>query len=465
MLDAQKRNGGEGRRSFAIPAGSLGSQAFRRRHGVRLAYVAGSMYHAISSAEMVIALGQAGLLGFFGTGGLRPAQVEEAIIRIRQALPEGAPWGMNLLHDEMHPEREAEMVELFLRRGVRCIEASAFTYITAPLVKYLAAGLSRDSAGRVAVSHHIMAKLSRPEVAAAFLSPAPSDLVELLLAQGAITPLQAELLSAVPMAGDICVEADSGGHTDGGAGPALWPAMLHLRDEFMAQHGYTTQVQLGMAGGIGAPESAAAAFLMGADFILTGSINQCTVEAGTSAAVKEMLQVAGIQDTTYAPAADLFESGAKVQVFRRGVLFPSRANRLYSIYCHYDCIGEIPANIRRDLEANYFRSTLDDVFEDVCARRPAAFRHTGQTPKQKMALIFRTYLGLSAKYAIRGIPGRRLDYQIHCGPAMGAFNQWVNGTTLEAWENRRVADIGERLMNAAAAFLSERLGVLGGGGS
>ena len=49
----------------------------------------------------------------------------------------------------------------------------------------------------------------------------------------------------------------------------------------MARYRYTKAIRVGAAGGIGTPEAAAAAFVLGADFILTGSINQCTVEAGT----------------------------------------------------------------------------------------------------------------------------------------------------------------------------------------
>lgn len=62
----------------------------------------------------------------------------------------------------------------------------------------------------------------------------------------------------------------------------------------------------------------------GADFIITGSVNQCSVEAATSDEVKDLLQHINIQDTDYAPAGDMFEQGAKVQVLRRGVFFRSR---------------------------------------------------------------------------------------------------------------------------------------------
>jgi trans-AT polyketide synthase/acyltransferase/oxidoreductase domain-containing protein len=69
-----------------------------------------------------------------------------------------------------------------------------------------------------------------------------------------------------------------------------------------------------------------------------------------------------------------------------------------------------------------------------------------------MALLFKWYLGQSSRWALEGLAGRELDYQIWCGPAMGAFNGWARGTYLERPENRRVADVARVLM-AEAAYL------------
>jgi len=45
-----------------------------------------------------------------------------------------------------------------------------------------------------------------------------------------------------------------------------------------------------------------------------------------------------------------------------------------------------------------------------------------------MALVFRWYLGNGSRWAVEGTPDRVQDYQIWCGPAMGAFNRWVQGS-------------------------------------
>ena len=69
------------------------------------------------------------------------------------------------------------------------------------------------------------------------------------------------------------------------------------------------------------PGSAAAAFAMGAAYIVTGSVNQACVESGTSDVVRDMLAEAGQADITMAPAADMFEMGVEVQVLKRGTTF------------------------------------------------------------------------------------------------------------------------------------------------
>ncbi len=48
-----------------------------------------------------------------------------------------------------------------------------------------------------------------------------------------------------------------------------------------------------------------------------------------------------IQDTDYAPAGDMFEIGAKVQVLKKGVFFPARAGKLFMLYKHYNALEEI----------------------------------------------------------------------------------------------------------------------------
>jgi hypothetical protein len=70
-----------------------------------------------------------------------------------------------------------------------------------------------------------------------------------------------------------------------------------------------------------------------------------------------------------------------------------------------------------------------------------------------MALAFRWYLGLSSHWANSGEPTRKADYQVWCGPAMGAFNDWVKGSFLERAENRQVVTVGMNILYGAAVLL------------
>lgn len=444
-----------------ITAASLGDGEFKQDYNLKYAYLTGAMAKGIASEELVIRIGKAGMMGFFGTGGLALDRIEAAIGKIRKALRDGQSYGMNLLYHLNNPRLEEQTVDLFLKHGVRNVEAAAYMQISPALVRYRLEGLERGAGGEIKAKNRIIAKLSRPEIARAFMSPAPERLVGRLLSERRITKEQAELSRKIAMADDLCVEADSGGHTDQGIMMILVPAMIRLRDEMTRKHGYTRKIRVGAAGGIGTPEAAATAFILGADFILTGSINQCTAEAGTSDGVKDILQDLDVQDTGYAPAGDLFGLGAKVQVVKKGLFFPVRATKLYELYRRYNSLDEIDERTRRELEEKYFKGTFDSVYAETRAyysqHLPEEIERAEQNPKQKMALVFRWYFVRALRLAMEGKIEEKVDFQIYCGPAMGAFNQWVKGTEIEAWRNRHVDGIAERLMQETAVLLNHRL--------
>ncbi|MFF2910656.1 ACP S-malonyltransferase [Paenibacillus sp. NPDC057934] len=443
--------------SMIAPGETLGNSGFKQDYRLKYAYIAGAMYKGIASKELVVKMGKAGMMGFFGTGGLGLDQIETSIQFIQRELKHDEAYGLNLVHQPDRPEREERLVQLYTQYEVRNIEAAAFITITPALILFRAHGLSMNPDGSVNAVNRIIAKISRPEVAEMFLSPAPEILVDKLLKQNRITWQQAQMLQQIPVADDLCLEADSAGHTDGGVAYVLLPAIVKLRDEMMLKYNYNKRVRVGAAGGIGTPEAAAAAFILGADFILTGSINQCTIEAGTSDAVKNLLQEMNIQDTTYAPAGDMFQIGARVQVLKKGLFFPARANKLYELYMRHQSIDEVDSLVKRQLEERYFKRSLEEIYQEVKAYYSAEeIEKAANQPKKKMAMIFKWYFNYSTRIAIAGTPGCELDYQIHCGPALGAFNQWVKGTKWELWTNRHVDEIGIRIMNEAAAILNRK---------
>lgn len=437
------------------PLESMGDPSFCECYGTRYAYYGGAMANGIASVDMVVALGRAGFLGSFGSAGLPPARIEAAIAAIQSALPDG-PYAFNVIHSPNEPALERRNVELYLAHGVHAIEASAFLDLSPSIVHYRAAGLSQDSGGNVIIGNHIIAKISRREVAAKFMQPAPERLLAELVQAGKITPLQAELARRVPMADDVTVEADSGGHTDNRPLVCLMPAMLALRDELQAQYQFQQPVRVGAAGGISTPSSVLAAFAMGAAYVVTGTVNQACVESGACDHTRSLLAKASMADVMMAPSADMFEMGVKVQVLKTGTMFALRAQKLYELYTRYESIEQIPPDEREKLERQVFKRTLDSVWDDTVKffqeRDPEQIARTHNNPKRKMALVFRWYLGLSSRWSASGEKGRELDYQVWCGPAIGPFNDWTRGTYLEDPANRRVGDVALHLL-AGGSYL------------
>lgn len=441
-------------RKARIRPEALGSADFREDYNLKYAYVSGAMSHGIASAALVVKMGRAGLMGYFGSGGLKKDQIENAIIHIQEQLNNGEAYGMNLLNGT----REEDTVDLILKYNIRNVEAAAYMEISPSLARLRLHGVRRQENGTIHIPGRILAKISRPEVAAAFLNPPPERIIKKLLRANLITAEEAALAPHIPMADDICVEADSGGHTDMGVAFTLIPTIMRQRDEAMKTYQISRRVRVGAAGGIGTPEAAAAAFILGADFILTGSINQCTVESGASDLVKDMLQDVNEQDTVYAPAGDMFELGAKVQVLKKGVLFPARAQKLYDLYRQHNSLEEIDEKTKTQLQEKYFKQPFREVYREVEAYYAQKnIRVAEVSPKQQMAYLFRWYFGFSIRAARGGDEKHKVDFQVNCGPALGAFNQWAKHTDVTSWRNRHVDVIGEMIMNGAADILNTRL--------
>jgi len=433
----------------------LGDRSFLTAHGCRFPYVVGEMARGIASAEMVIASAQAGLMTFFGSAGLAIPDVDEAIQKIQGALGPGVGnWGANLIHSPQESHMEMEFAELMLARRVTNISASAFMRLEPSVVYLSAKGLRRTADGSIVRRTHVFAKVSRVEVARPFLSPAPEAMLRPLVDAGRITAEEAALAAIVPVAEDITVEADSGGHTDNRPMPVLLPMIIALAEQVSAEFGYTKPPRVGVGGGLGTPAAVASAFAAGAAFVVTGSVNQATVESALSEDGRRLLAKASMTDVAMAPAADMFEMGVEVQVLKRGTLFAQRGKELYKAFRTYPSLEAIPAAERQALEEKVLGRPIDEIWADTKSfferRDPQQIERAENDAKHRMALVFRWYLFMGAQWARSGEIDRRADYQIWCGPAMGAFNEWVKGSFLEPVENRSVVQIALNLLEGAA---------------
>ena len=439
----------------ACPLEHLGDPSFAREHGARFNLVGGAMAGGIASVAMVEAFARAGMLAFFGAAGLGLRAVEDAIAGLSTRLLD-RPWGSNLIHSPYEPKLEEAVVDLYLRHGVRTVSASAYLDLTLPLLRYRYAGIERDAQGVVRAPNRVVAKVSRAEVARKFFGPPSETWLRALVESKALTAAQAELAATLPVATDLTAEADSGGHTDNRPALTLVPSMLALRDAVAQTFPAAARIRVGAAGGIGTPHAAAAAFAMGAAYLVTGTINQACIESGTSDAVRARLAEASEADVTMAPAADMFEMGVELQVLRRGTLFPMRARKLWELYRTYDSLDALPDAERQGLERTVFRKPMAQVWQDTATfwqgRDPEQVVKAERDPKHKMALCFRAYLGQASRWANQGLTEREPDYQVWCGPAIGGFNAWTAGTDFAAPEHRRVVPISLSLLHGAAVL-------------
>ncbi|MEE2752007.1 MAG: PfaD family polyunsaturated fatty acid/polyketide biosynthesis protein [Myxococcota bacterium] len=440
------------------PTLALGSSGFRERLGVKANYVAGAMAGGIASAELVIAMGKAGYIGFFGAGGLPMEAVRAGVLEIRKALGDDYAQGFNLLHNPVEPQVEEATVDLYLEQGCRVVSASAYMGLSPAVVRFRYTGAYRDGEGRPVCPNTVLAKVSRPEVAEHFLRPPPAKLLEEIAQNGGLSAVELEVAKELPVAEGITCEADSGGHTDHRPLPVILPVIRAQRDRIAEELGWAEsgiQVAIGAGGGLGTPESLLAAWTMGADYVLTGSVNQCSVEAGTSELAKTMLLGTGLADVASGAAPDRFEIGAHVQVLSRGSMYARRSQRLYGLYKGWGSWEEIPEADRKKVEKQILCRPFEEVWAECEAywgqRDPSQVERAQKEGRHKMALVFRWYLGMSSRWARMGEATRKKDFQIWCGPSMGAFNDWVSGTELEPLSARSVVTIADELLRGAAA--------------
>ncbi len=276
---------GDGEVAVRVPAcrlEDLGDASFRTDHGLRYALMSGAMANGIGSVEIVEAMGRRGLLGIFGAAGLPLNEVERAIDRIQHLLGDSVPYGVNLIHSPGEPELEAAVVDLFLRRRVRLVEASAFLNLTLPVVRYRVAGLARDESGRSSRQTASSPRSRGSKLLPSSWLPRPPRCFESWSPPARSRPSKRSGRREFPMADDITAEADSGGHTDNQPAIVMLPTMLNLRDTMSERYNYDRPLRVGAAGGISTPWAAAAALAMGAAYLVTGSVNQSCVEAATS---------------------------------------------------------------------------------------------------------------------------------------------------------------------------------------
>ncbi|MEV6525974.1 hypothetical protein AB0M43_28920 [Longispora sp. NPDC051575] len=235
---------------------ALGSAAFRADYGVRYSYLAGALPSAVTSVDLCLRLGKAGLLGFYGAEHMPLAAVVAALDELRDT-----PFGM-----ELPAERESELVDRYLDAGVRCVDATGYTRPTPDLLRY------RFAAG----PRQLLVNVASPAAALPFLLPPEPGTWTGLDPSGPTrrTARADPATDLLPVATDIAVLGGNVAHL---------LALVRLRDRL------GSPTRIGYGGGLGTREGVAAAFVLGADFVVAGSVNHPTPEAGATDEVRDAL--------------------------------------------------------------------------------------------------------------------------------------------------------------------------------
>ncbi len=433
-----------------MPESAFGSLEFMRDHGLRHPCVAGSMGRGISGVPLVTALAQAGLLGFIGSFDVPVQHVAGMIDDCKARLGGAQNFGVNVHDCAENSSKSADLLSLCSEKSVPCVELSGFDRVTSALVKHRALGLSEHD-GLISRGHKVLLKTSRAEVARQFMQAAPARLLDELLETQQITSQQHRLAQQCPVADDVCVTCDGAWVNEPASAWIKLPEFQQLR----ASLGLVAQsVRLGCSGGIGTPQSMAAAFQLGADFVLTGSINQCTVEAGVHEAVKAALAQAGVEDTAFAPRADALRSDVRSRVLCGVSHFATRARHVLQLMHKGLSLQSVGEDTRAGLEQHFFGQALETVLKTACESLPdAAQQQVRSDGHRQWMLVLQQYLRRAERAVLSDQDGDLRNARIDCSAAMGAFNAWAKGTPWQDWRARQVAPMTLALLRQCAEML------------
>ncbi len=259
-----------------------------------------------------------------------------------------------------------------------------------------------------------------------------------LVSAGHVTELQATLAAKFPVADDVTVEADTGGHTDNRPAITLLPTILALRDRLQAQFRYADAAARRVGRRHRDARERGRRVRDG-----RGVRRHRDREPG----VRRVRQFGrGAQDARRGRAGGRHHGPGRRHV-RDGREGAGAEARHHVRHAGAEAVRPVPRRTRagrRSRRPSASRSrrrcsapTFDEVWNqtrDFLAQRDPAptARRRRPTRSTRMALVFRWYLGLSSRWANAGEAGRQVDYQVWCGPAMGAFNEWAKGSHLEA---------------------------------
>ena len=427
---------------------------------MRFPYVAGEMANGIATERDGDRDGAGRHARLLRRGGARLRAGRAAVDELdARSSATASPWGVNLIHSPDEPRSRTASPTCSLARGVQRISASAFMASRPPSCAARPRGCAVDAQGRIVRRHHLFAKISRPEVAAQFMSPAPRG-----------HAARAGRSGQAHAGGGRAGRARAGrrghhrrgrlrrAHRQPAAGRAAADRSSRCATSSPRSHGYQRPIRVGAAGGLGTP-AARRGGVRARRRLRAHRLGQPGRRRGRPLGrrPRRCSREAGIADVAMAPAADMFELGVKVQVLKRGTMFArARATALRALPRVRQRSRRSRPTLRAELEtrdASAHRSTaIWDETEAFWARtRPGRGRARRARPEAPdgagLPLVPRHVEPLGDRRRRR----RRADYQIWCGPAMGAFNALGRrARSSKPRRDRTVVQIALNLLEGAA---------------
>ena len=381
------------------------------------------------------------MLGFFGAGGPRASSASSGPSTSSSARSgDRAAWGVNLIHS---PERaRARGARRGPARAARRPPRSAASAFMAPHARRRAL---RGGAGSGAIAGRAR---SCGGTTSSRRSPAPEVARAVHVAGAGRDAARAGRARAADRGGGRAggARARRRGHHRRGrqrrahrqpaAGRAAARRSSRCATSWRATHGYPRPIRVGAAGGLGTPAAVAAAFALGAAYVLTGSVNQAARRVRAFRRRQERCsREADVADVMMAPAADMFELGRQGAgaAARHACSRVRAAQALRGRTAAHASLEAIPRRAARAARAARCSARAVD---EVWARRARfwAAARSGARSRAPSATRSTGWRWCSAGTSARpaagrstATPARRIDYQIWCGPAMGAFNALGRG--------------------------------------
>lgn len=426
---------------------SLGNSQFKNEYEVDYSYIVSGLRKGITSVEMIKKLRENNILGFIGIDGLKEDEIIEIIEEAKQKIP-NKYIGVHITNDLYNVERTNKIIDYLIAQHISNVEISGFSKPNAALIKYRLKGISIGNDNTLTSINKILVHVNSVKNAEEFMVPIPTEILNELVLEGEISEKIASKIKNIPLCDDICIDNDKNG----------FEMLNYLKEENNSKNNdFLKKVRIGIGGRIGCPLAVAISFFSGADFILTTSINQCTIEARTSNYVKELLQNTTENDFSNAPIDELFEFGTRFSVLKKGSLYHIRALKLYEIYCQYSSFEEIPDEVKRTIFVKYFKTTYEEVF-DMSTKELSdeEKQKIEEQPKEKMVLMFKKMLEKCYNDACIGNIENQANYLVLASSDMSDLNYFLKETEYAFWNKRSAVTIAKMLMDEGERMLQEK---------